>query len=90
MSFWYRIDLFRGHVGAGKAEEKIVYMFARDFNSVLQRYKSMPGVKRGKIPNIRELNAEEARSLEIKILEDSRINMLKAKKRWVYEDQLNL
>ncbi len=91
MTFWYKVKVYRGHLGAGRKDTTIAYIFADNINKVLDRYKIMPGVKKsiGKnkalFPELNLLSEVESKELEQRIIEEERIKLDEAKRTWYYD-----
>lgn len=59
MAKWYKIDCFKTHYGAGHHMDRSLYIFADDTLKALDRYKTLPGVKRDRMPlSIKALREE--------------------------------
>jgi hypothetical protein len=91
MENWYKVIVHRCHGSNHKKRiESTAYIFANDTQEVLNRYHTMPGVRRNigrsaPMPNISLLSEEEARSLEKLINEKGKNSLGRAKKTWYYE-----
>lgn len=89
MAQWYKVEVFRAHKGAGSQDAATACIFVENINRVLDRYRTMPGVKRNigskrPFPNIFELSHEKGREVEQEILHEGKISLEKAKKTWYY------
>ena len=80
MKQWYSINCELGHQGSGRGRETTNYAYANDAAEAFQIYLRMPGVKRGKTPNIQPLSKQEARNLEQRILVTINVSLNQAKK----------
>jgi len=86
---WYKVNVYRAHIGSGRRETKTAYIFAEDISKVLDRYKTMPGVKRSLVkntsfPNITSLSENDSIELEKRIIEEGRIKLSTARRTWYY------
>lgn len=82
---WYRVVVRKGHMGGKKTYTTPAYFFAKDINEVLDRFKTMPGVKLKYGPEeVRILTKEEAKRLESVIKSDKRVTMYEVKNKWYY------
>lgn len=83
---WFKVLAFRGHLGAGKEATVPIFIFERDMISVLDRYKTIPGIKKKisttKFPDIHELDKTDALVLEEFIKRKGQISLERAKERW--------
>lgn len=83
---WYRVVGHKGHVGAKKSEEVILYIQAENIAAALNVYKRVPGIKlsrnsnkkRGRsstvvFPNMRLLSPEERTELLEEMSRDGRV-----------------
>lgn len=87
MGQWYKVEVYRAHNGSS-FNNTIAGIFADDIIEVLDRYKTMRGVKRdfgiGSFPNILPMSEEEAGKTENKIIFEGKIPLEKAKRTWYY------
>ena len=87
---WYKITARETHQG-GKKGTQVIYLWAKDISDVIDKYKTMRGVPRNKIPEIRPLNSNEVSLLEKTIIEDRNWNVELAKRKAVrYDGRGNL
>ena len=90
---WYKVKVYRAHIGSGRRDTTTAYIFADNILKVLDRYRTMPGVKRSLaknkslFPDIIQLSENDSRELERRIIEEGRIKLGTAKRTWYY-DQL--
>lgn len=89
MKQWYKVRVYRGHVGKGKTESVIAYIFAEDVVGVLDKHKIMPGLKKDwrNFPDISPLSLEEGVKLEVDIAKEGRISIDRARKTWYYSGE---
>lgn len=80
MRKWYEVGGILGHQGAGKGIESTNYVFAENIVEAYAAYKKMPAMKKSKTPNVRPLNEEESKLLEIRILQTNRVTLSRAKR----------
>ena len=74
--YWWYVQGCAGHIGAGKHREVSMYVYGKNVNNVMQKYKKMPSVKTGNrspMPTITQLNDEEAKQLEQEITSEKKI-----------------
>ncbi|MBI2128910.1 hypothetical protein HYU07_01590 [Candidatus Woesearchaeota archaeon] len=88
MGQWYKVEVYRGHNGCS-CNAAIACIFADDMIEVLDRYKTMRGVKRdigagSPFPNMSTMSEEEAVNAENKIILEGKLNLEKAKQTWYY------
>jgi len=83
MEQWYRVVAARTRQGAGKYVDTVNYVYANDAGQVLERFRKMPGVKKGRIPRVMPLTREESTELEKRIM-DTNFNLERAKATWFY------
>ena len=88
MDSWYKVEVHRAHFGSGKDQRTIAYMFVKDPMEALIRYKTMPGVKRDKIPNILPVSDRKSKEVEENIIQEKRISLNVAKKTWYYSKRI--
>ncbi len=82
---WHKITAKETHAG-GKKGTQVIYIWAKDVIDVVDKYKTMSGVQRSKIPEIRSLNSNEVSLLEKAIIEDRNWDVESAKKKTVRYD----
>jgi len=91
MGNWYKVKVYMCHGSNHKRRsESTAYIFADSFQDVLNRYRIMPGVRRSiqksaPMPDIDLLSKEDSTSLEQKIVDEDRISLTKAKRKWYYD-----
>ena len=85
---WFKVSAFRGHLGAGKELTVPIFIFERDVVSVLDKYKTIPGIKKKisttKFPDIYELDKTDALVLEEFIKREGHITLGRAKEKWFW------
>jgi hypothetical protein len=73
-------------MGAGKEGVVPIFIFERDVVSVLDRYKTIPGIKKRisttKFPDIHELNKTDTLILEDYIKRRGQVSLERAKEKW--------
>jgi hypothetical protein len=83
---WFKVSAFRGHLGAGKEGTVPIFIFEKDIVSVLDKYKTIPGIKKKitttKFPDICELNKTDTLILEEYIKREGQISLQRAKEKW--------
>lgn len=77
---WYKVSSTATHRGAGTSDETVLYLWADDAGKVFQRYRTLGGVRRNRIPNIREISQKEASKLEQVLIEARRLTIERARK----------
>jgi len=82
---WYKITAKETHCG-GKKGIQVLYLWEKDVAEVIKKYKSLRGVPRTEIPNIRQLNSEEVSILEKAIINERNWSIENAKKKIVRYD----
>jgi|GEM_PF-6131407 len=84
--YWYKVNAFRGHMGAGKEATVPIFIFAKDVISVLDTYKTIPGIKKQisttKFPDVYKLNINESLVLEEYIKRKGHVSLERAKEKW--------
>ncbi len=89
MKNWYKVTVYRAHTG-NKIHCTTAYIYAENINEILDRYNTMPGVKRNlnnskPFPDITKLlNDKEPK----KLLKKAGISEERAKKTWIYEEYI--
>jgi len=83
---WFKVSGFRGHLGAGKELTVLIFIFERDVVSVLDKYKTIPGIKKKisttRFPDIYELNKTDTLVLEEFIKDKGHVSLERAKEKW--------
>ena len=73
-------------MGAGKEGVVPIFIFEKDIVSVLDKYKTIPGIKKKitstKFPDILELEKTDALILEEYIKRKGQVSLEKAKEKW--------
>jgi hypothetical protein len=82
---WYKITAKETHNG-GKGGTQVIYVWEKGIVSVLDKYKTLRGVPRNKLPEIRPLDSQEVSLLEKAIIEDRKWNVELAKKEAIRYD----
>jgi len=89
MKNWYKVTVHRAHTG-NKGHCTTAYIYAKDICEVLEKYKTMPGVKRnlGKapFPDISKVLKDDKKPKEL--IKKVNISEEKAKKSWIYEEYI--
>jgi hypothetical protein len=83
---WFKVSAFRAHIGTGKELTVPIFIFERDVISVLDKYKTIPGIKKKisttKFPDIYELDETDALVLEEFIKHEGHVSLERAKEKW--------
>ena len=83
---WFKVSAFRGHMGAGKELTVPIFIFEKDVISVLDRYKTIPGIKKklstSKFPDVYELKKSDVLVLEEYIKRKGSITLEQAKEKY--------
>lgn len=75
---WYKIIAKETHNG-GRGGIQTIYVWAEGIVPALDKYKTLRGVPRDKLPEIRPLNSQEVSLLEKAIVQERRWNVEIAK-----------
>ena len=83
---WFKVSAFMGHVGAGKEAVVPIFIFEKDVVSVLDRYRTIPGIKKRirttKFPDIHELDENDTLVLEQYIKRNGPVSLDRAKEKY--------
>ena len=83
---WFKISAFRAHIGTGKELTVPIFIYEKDTLSVLDRFKTIPGIKKkiltAKFPDIYELNETDTIILEEFIKCKGHVSLERAKEKW--------
>ena len=86
---WFKVSGFKAHMGAGKELTVPIFIFERDVVSVLDRYKTIPGIKKKirtgtNFPDIYELDEIDVHVLEDFIKHEGHVTLGRAKEKWYW------
>ena len=87
---WYKITMYKAHVGAGRTFPATAYIYEKDVVQVLDVYKKIRGIKKNlrtkTFPDISQLSIEDSQKLEKRIISEGRIDLDKARKTGYYSE----
>lgn len=82
---WYRALVYLAHTAIGrKSPDVSFYIWAENIVDALKKFNTSRGIKKSRIPSIRELSKEEAKTLEARIIRNCSLTIAEVRQRGVY------